>query len=571
MAITAGDVSVAANGYIRWEASGAGDGPYTVLELHRFLQDLADDQSATGDDILDITSSTPSERSTDNIITLNGTYNIDAEMAQHLYNGSITQDGGDEIYAGLVVVGSVNLSTTLMVIQDNALYDDGVHTPSNPFWGSGLNSDAAANILMRCMIKVKTGGSEIDGQRLRIQAREYGDTYAEFSVTMGLGNSTAAIFTGDDINNNTAVGTVAGWTTITTSNDGYYGIDLNNGNGTKYYLDEWDRDSYTINQLYERGKWLQRRGATATDIHGIDGELYRGITHQFNFDGADGVGGFTQDEILSWGTGATAGTGLLLAATNLAGVSGTMWIQLLTGVICTDGLEITGLTSSETCDVNGSATSRTVSPCFFGSSTGSAIIGAFGVGIEAADLTNSDKLTALDNSLQVPPNNVTFTVSGLVSGEDYVLVGPKAAGNDFDFDQMSLNTTLNGGSETTIDVGTGNIPADTPQTGTLRVTLDDGRIRRIAYTSHDGDDGFTVASSDWTDPDDATAGNDVMLSYIDKLATGTSENFTVVYDNDRDLFVRVRDGGASPIKTFETPATLGIGGGSASAIRTSDA
>ena len=136
---------------------------------------------------------------------------------------------------------------------------------------------------------------------------------------------------------------------------------------------------------------------------------------------------------------------------------------------------------------------------------------------------------------------------------------------------MSLNTTLNGGSETTIDVGTGNIPADTPQTGTLRVTLDDGRIRRIAYTSHDGDDGFTVASSDWTDPDDATAGNDVMLSYIDKLATGTSENFTVVYDNDRDLFVRVRDGGASPIKTFETPATLGIGGGSASAIRTSDA
>jgi len=37
------------------------------------------------------------------------------------------------------------------------------------------------------------------------------------------------------------------------------------------------------------------------------------------------------------------------------------------------------------------------------------------------------------------------------------------------------------------------------------------------------------------------------------------------------LFVRVRDGGASPIKQFETTATLGSNGGSATAIRTSDA
>ena len=72
MAITAADVSVAANGDIRWEAGGAGDGPYRALELHRYLQGLADDSVASGDDLLDITSGTPSERSTDNIITLLG-------------------------------------------------------------------------------------------------------------------------------------------------------------------------------------------------------------------------------------------------------------------------------------------------------------------------------------------------------------------------------------------------------------------------------------------------------------------------------------------------------------------
>jgi len=136
---------------------------------------------------------------------------------------------------------------------------------------------------------------------------------------------------------------------------------------------------------------------------------------------------------------------------------------------------------------------------------------------------------------------------------------------------MTLATALTGATETLIDVGTGNIPADTPATGTLRVVLDDGRHRYIAYTSHDGDDGFTVASSDWTDPNDAAISQGVYLGYIDKLAGATSEDFTVVYNADRTLFVRVRDGGASPIKTFETTGSLGTAGGSTTAIRTSDA
>jgi len=94
MAIAAGDVSVAVNGDIRW--TGGATPNYTVLELHRFLQDLA---------------------------TLNGTYNIDDTMAEHLYAGSITQAGGDTVYSGMRVLGAVNTAATqLMVIQDNDLY-----------------------------------------------------------------------------------------------------------------------------------------------------------------------------------------------------------------------------------------------------------------------------------------------------------------------------------------------------------------------------------------------------------------------------------------------------------------
>lgn len=551
------DFSVSAAGDIR-HVSGSTN--YTVLELHRWLQDLADDATASGNDIIDITTDTPSERSTDNIITLNSPFNIDDATAEYFYDGSITQDGGDTLYSGLVVVGSVFGTTTLQVVQNNALYDT-----DSPFWGTGINVDAANNILTRMLIKTRTGGADIDGKRIRVYAREWGESYAEFNLTMGLGNSTAAIFTTEDLNNATASGTVATWTTITNT-EGYQTIDLNNGNGAQPYYSQWNRDSYTINQLYERAKYITRRGTSET-IHGMDGELFRGITHQWAYDN-EATGPFQEDETLSWGTGTTAGTGILLALLD-SGTTGTMWIQLLTGVAPTDGLTITGGTSSATCDVNGSVTSRTISPVYLGQSTGSAIIGAFGIGIEAADLTSSDKLTDLLNVLQQPPNNVTFTVNGLVSGDRVLVTNDN--GGAIDTTQMTLGTTINGAGVTNIDVGTGNIPADTPQTGTLRIVLDDGRHYYIAYTAHDGDDGFTIASTDFSDPNDATAGNGVYLGYIDKATASTSEAFTVVYNADRTLFIRVRDGGGTPIKTFETTGTLSTGGGSTTAIRTSDA
>jgi hypothetical protein len=209
-----------------------------------------------------------------------------------------------------------------------------------------------------------------------------------------------------------------------------------------------------------------------------------------------------------------------------------------------------------------------VSPSFLGTSTGSALFGAFGIGVEVADLSKDDHLTALDNSLQIPPNNVLVAVSGLVIGEDYLMSGPKAAGNDFDFDWRTLSTTLSTGSETSVVV-TVAIPADIPQAGTLRIELDSGISRRVAYTSWTGST-FTIGSTDFS-TDNATAGNDVMVTYHDKLAAATTENVTVKYSEDRTWFLRVRDGGASPTKTFESPISVGSGGGSVSVIRTSDA
>lgn len=545
------DISVAANGDIRYEGDahgGASPGYYSVIELHRFLQALADDAVASGDDLLDITDTTPSDRSTDNIITLNAPYNIDDTLAEHIYDGSITQEGGDVIYSGLVVVGAVSSGTNLQIVQNNTLLTN--------YWGTGLNTDPAANILLRVMVKTRSAGSDIDGRRLRVQARELGDTFAEFSLTAGLGNSTAAIFTSADLNNQTAAGTIAGWTSIVNT-EGYQAIDVDGNGADEFYYSKWELGTQSINDLYERTKWIQRRGTSET-IHGINGELFRGITHQWNYDN-EASGPFSEDEVLSWGTGSTAGTGLLLAL-NDTGTTGTMWIQLLTGVAPSDNLEITGGTSSATADVNGSVTTRTVSTSFIGSSTGSALIGAYGIGVDTADLTASDLLFDLTNTPRNPPNNVTFTVNGLVTG-DRVLVGPESAGGLLE-SQLTLNGAISAAAAT-ITVNE-TIPSDTPATGTIRVFNGD-TYSRVTYTGYTTND-FTGCTGAPAAADNA----DVFISYIDTVATGSSESFTSVFDSTRSLFIRVRDGGASPIKTFETTGTLGSAGGSTTAIRTTD-
>lgn len=622
-AVVDSDYSIAANGDIRYTGTTTNN---TVLEFHRWLQDKADDAVAAGDDLLDITGETPSERSTDNIIRLNAPYNIDATLATHLYDGSITQDNGDTIFAGLVVVGAVEAGTNIIIVQDNTLLTD--------TWTAFPNSDPAANILMRSMVLVRKDGVDIDRRRLIVQAREFGDTYAEFSVTMGLGNNTAALFTSSDLNNQTAQATVNTW--AITNTEGYQLLEISGTAPAEPYYSQWDLGIQSINDLYEFGKDIQRRG-TAETIHGLSGALFRGITHSWLYDGIIGTepthnedlawgaylntgvvtsGPFVVGEVVSGGTSLAKGRVLSVDAANTSLVVSTetgTWVsgEILTGTTSgatattsagpvgqatgggtarvlaadTTGNEVwvqltrgTAPADNAICYANvdhtreitvfGAPVARPVSAPFIGASTGSALLGAFGIGVDPADTSASDLFIDLDGNAVTPPNNVTFTVNGLVIGEDRVLVGPEDGAGGLDLNQLTLNATLSGAGVTSV-VCTAPIPTDTPSAGTIRIQLDTGIYRRVEYTSYSGST-FTIVSTDFTDPQDATAGNNIFISYIDKLATATSESFTSVYLAPRTLFIRVRDGATTPIKTFETTGTLGSAGGSSTAIRTTD-
>jgi hypothetical protein len=528
----------------------SGTSTYRVIELHRWLQDVADDASYVGDDELDITDPTPSERSTDNIITLTNGYNIDDDAARYFYDGSIIQNGGNTIYDGLVVLGASGMR--LEIIQNGSLV-------SPNFWTNGINADPANGISHRFLIKVRNAGADIDGRRLIGITREFNFSYSEFKINgTSRGNNVLAMTYVSDLNNQTPAATVATWTDITNTTVGYNGIDVNNDGTDEFFYSEWNRSTRSINDLYERMKYLTRRGETAL-FYGIQGQLFRGITHEIVVDNPSGT--FNAVEPVSWATG----TGQMLAINSVTAPT-KMWIQLLTGVAPIDNQVITGNTSSATCQVNVTVTERNISTPFCGLSTGSSLIGAYGFGVEALDLSASDKVFDLDNVQYSAPNFQVGTVNGLVPGEDYVLVTNNDGGN-IDYDQFTLNGALTGASVTAVVINV-SIPADTPNTGTIRIRRANGVYTRHTYTSWSGST-FTIPPTNFS-TNNAPNGTNVFISYIDKLASSTSEAFTAVFTTPRSMFIRVRDGGSTPIKPFDTTATFGSGGFSVTVSRISD-
>ena len=729
-----------ASGAIRYIGDDHGGAPTyaTVIQFHRWIQNLADDASSVDNDEIDITDELPSARSTDNIITLLGNYNIDDNAAEHLFDGSIIQNSGADIYDGIVNFG--NTGVIIQIIQDGKVRQD-------DWWNSngGLNASLAAGISHRFMLKTKDADTIIDGGRILGTTRTYLNTYSEFPINgTSRGNNVLALSNANDLNNAKVLATVAAFTGITNTTVGYKALDVNNDTTNEFYYSEWNTNQPTqsINDFYERMKWLSKDpvvedsnadvgsdfvlgnatidgqaqsfsvsvndtmltkavfnlklsaaalGAgtatavlyaidsgthgtsaiaadaspiatsetfdvttldstyrpitfsfesgtvasrtltastnyiiaveytggditnhilvegdttgthtgnqsdlntavwtaaaaedlnfsvfTAPNLYDLPGNLFRGITHQVNLDtGAANSGTFSAFEPVSW----PGGTGQMLAIEDTtAATADTMWIQLLTGVAPVTVELITGTTSGATATttVASFVVSRTISTPFVGASTGSALIGSYGLGVELDDLTSSDLLTDLTAQTRQPPNNVSFTVSGVIAGEDRVLVAPWDAvtndteGNpDITKTQLGTDGAITGAAVTTIDVseqilmpaalvvgeyyvitatsgsdftnagaidsnpgtkfvatagspgGTGTvdvlIPSDTPASGDIRILLTDGSYKEVAYTSY-ADSIFTIVETDFSGTGAADGAN-VWISYIDTLAT----------------------------------------------------
>jgi len=520
------------------------------------------------------------------------------------------------------------------------------------------------------MVLTRTDGVDIDGRRLIGTTRVLDDTdqktFGEFKINgTARGNNVLALTNSNDLNNTNTATVLSGWTNITNT-EGLNLIDVDAIGGVEEYYSQWtddDTPDRSQNDFYERLKWLTRDGSAST-VHGVNGEVFRGITHNFSYTGA-GIDPATNDRLV-WGTavvmtsvsrtftigeavhedtatpawkgrviaqddtnntiivdvtngtvtdadaftgqtsaetGIVSGTptvvsgsgDLIMLAVDDDGATGNLYVQVLKGTAPADSATLyDDAELTATIVVSATPTDRSVSTPFVGVSTGSNIIGAYGVGFGLTDIDNSDILTALDGNTYSRPNLVTNTFGGLTfAGDvDRVLVAPwDGAAYDVNGDpsvdkgQMTLNATLNSADVASIVVTDGTetaIPGDTPTSGTIRVTDDDGFERWIPYSSWSGTT-FTVntghgdigTNNDFDGIADsgtfqATAGNSVYVTYLDQSATAGQHSWQSTYVAPRDLVALDRNGGSAPIKQFIAEWSLASTSQTLNAIRTTD-
>lgn len=176
----ADDFTVAGNGDIRHVS---GSTVYTVLDLHQWLQDMADDAAtAVAGDNVSILTPNPSKldgpRSGIKPMLLNllGDYNIDDTAARFINFGSIQQDGTDVLYTGLKSIGSPLVAASpVYVVQDGAKL--------TKYWPDGH---------IQIMVKCKDAGLLIDNADVRVYSRKYGQTYGDFAANLIAGGEQPA-------------------------------------------------------------------------------------------------------------------------------------------------------------------------------------------------------------------------------------------------------------------------------------------------------------------------------------------------------------------------------------------
>jgi len=529
---------------------------YTTLEVHRALQELADDPAATGDDVVYISTFNPSTAvPAAGIVTLQDysavsgpTFNFDDASIQFIYGGSIEQGATGSItrYSGCAIGGSYTAEPVL--VQNNVKLTG--------YWGTSFSPDAATGKAVRILVKTIDAGTETDGSRIRAQTRDFGNQYREASTVLALGETTVTpgVIQNDPFNN-TAIGTIAALTGISNT-EGYQELTINTATGLQPFYSQWTYGANSQAELYEYVKWATR-DATSETLYGLNGELFRGITHYIVIDTPTGT--FVEPEGVSWGSGATAGTGQLLAIDSVT--AGTeMWIQLLTGVAPVDGLVITGV-STATATVNVTVQSRPLGvESVLGNYTG-AYLSARGVGFVPGELLVADGLTDLDNVSVSPPNQQSWTFSGLRIGKTYALVTADDGAGNTDFNQL----TANGAqviADTTFVVNETISTTSAPASGSFRV-FDGTQYRKVLYDSYTGST-FTLSTTLGHNISDLANAH---ISYLDLLATGTSHSFTSIYTSDFDVVAEARDASTPGEEKvpYKATSTFGSGGGGTAA------
>lgn len=262
------DFSVNAGGDVRHTS---GSTVYSVLDLHAWLQDLADNAAAAGDDTLSILSANPSRLDgprdagvASRLNLING-FNIDADAAKYINFGSVKQDGGDELFSGLKTIGSIVSGSPVYVVQNGSKL--------TKYWANGH---------VQIMVQAKTGGALIDSGLVRVFSRKFGQTYSDFEVDLSAGGENpAALSTALDSSVVLSEASAAALSSKVTITTGDTTQDLGNGNGAKLYKGTITLSSgCTVQEAYQYLQYITREESTTT-IGGVEGWRFRALNSAY--------------------------------------------------------------------------------------------------------------------------------------------------------------------------------------------------------------------------------------------------------------------------------------------------
>jgi hypothetical protein len=266
------DFSISATGDIRHTS---GTSIYSVLDLHAWLQDLADDASAGGNDLLDILAPNPSRldgprdvavASRLNLLTSGSVaFNIDDDAAQYINFGSIKQNSAAVQYSGLKTIGGIVAGSPVYVVQNG--------NKLTKFWADGH---------IQILVKVRTGGSFIDNGDVTAFSRKWGQTYSHFDTNLAAGGeSAAALSTSLDSAIVLSEANAALLSSKVTLTFGDTTQDIGNGNGAKLYKGTIALSGgCTLQEAYQYLQYLTRENSSTT-LNGIPGWRYRKLNSAY--------------------------------------------------------------------------------------------------------------------------------------------------------------------------------------------------------------------------------------------------------------------------------------------------
>lgn len=272
MTITASDFAVSAGGAI---TEVGGSTIYPVLDLHAWLQDLADNSGPSADDNVSILGANPSQlagkrnASRPSALTLLNGVTINDAVSRRFQFGSLEQNSGDDLWTGINTIGSGLAGRSHYVVQNGVKYNSGTK-----WWSAGP---------VRALFKVKSAGSLIASGVVSVFSREWGYKFSHFDVDCSAGSEqVAALSVSADSNVTRLTGNYTGGTNTVTSTTPSTVVTLTVGTVsrtlggvTKNYkgIISWTGTA-RLSEVWQALQWGCQETSNATLV-GVEGWRYR--------------------------------------------------------------------------------------------------------------------------------------------------------------------------------------------------------------------------------------------------------------------------------------------------------